>query len=334
MDDLIGEFGIASLPQPVVAAKERSSVWSLARWLPRAFWRIRKQLAEIRGDSEGYDVLIHGDTLSTLLGALAGRTCGGRVLHLESGLTSGHLFDPFPEELCRRLVFRLSDVAFCPSREAAEHMRTHYRCEVVDTRGNTVADAVRLSGVLDSGREPVRPRLVVSIHRFQNIFDASRITAIVELVRQLANHFDVHFVLHPATRKRLEATRMLGGLQQCPGIHLSPRLGYREFISLAASASCVLTDGGSNQEELAVLGVPTIVMRERTERADGLGRNAIMEADIAGGVLRFLLDGNHEHLRTPVLQPADPGPSVRIAEYLEAGPEAQSGLERGRPAVP
>lgn len=332
MDDLFEEFGIASRPQSVIAAKERASIWSLLRWLPRAFWRIRKHLSAIREEYGNYDVLVHGDTLSTLLGAMAGRTCGGCVLHLESGLTSGRLFDPFPEELCRRLVFRTADVAFCPGPAAAEHMRSRYHCEVVDTRGNTVADAVRLSGVLDGVHGADRPRLVVSIHRFQNIFDSGRISSIVELIRQLASRFDVYFVLHPATRKRLEANGSMQALQ-APGIFLSPRLGYRTFIALAASASCVLTDGGSNQEELAVLGVPTIVMRERTERSDGLGRNAIMESSVPGGVLRFLLDGAHETLRTQPIPLAERGPSERIAEYLE-GTEAQPASPRRRRAVP
>ncbi|MGH8030070.1 MAG: UDP-N-acetylglucosamine 2-epimerase, partial [Arenimonas sp.] len=126
----------------------------------------------------------------------------------------------------------------------------------------------------------------------------------------------VHFVLHPATRKRLAGSGELARLESVPGIHLLPRLGYRAFLGLAANAACVLTDGGSNQEELSALGVPTLVMRERTERQDGLGANAMMEADVPGGVAAFLASGGYEALRRPSTLGEALGPSMFIARFL------------------
>jgi len=316
MQDLIAEFGIQSPQLAALPASERATVGSLVRWLPAAWRGVRARLREISADHRNLDVIVHGDTLSTLLGAIAGRTSGARVIHLESGLTSGRLWDPFPEEISRRLVFRLSDVAMCPDSTSARNMRRYRKCEVVDTGGNTILDAVMLAGAAPEQRDAGHPYLVASLHRFQNLFSSSRLRELVALIETVAVRYPVHFVLHPTTRKRLESEGLMKGLSVAPGVHLSPRLGYRDFLRLAAGAACVLTDGGSNQEELAALGVPTIVMRQRTERLDGLGANAVMEANVEGGVAAFVLDGGFERLRhRPSVGDAF-GPSQRIADYL------------------
>ncbi len=316
MQDLIDEFGIASPQVPALPATEHATVGSLLRWLPAAFKGVRRRLREIGGSQADLTVLVHGDTLSTLVGAFAARRHKARVVHLESGLSSGRLFDPFPEEVCRRLVFRMTDVAMCPNAQAADYMRRHHRARVVDTAGNTIVDAVALTGASTIRRDPDNPYLVASLHRFQNLYDAKRLAQLVALIEALAARFTVHFVLHPATRGRLEKQGLMQRLSSAPGVRLSPRMGYKDFLCLAAGAACVLTDGGSNQEELAVLGVPTIVMRARTERPDGLGTNALMEADVAGGVQQFILDGGYESLRRDPAHSSSEGPSARIAKSL------------------
>lgn len=320
MQDLVDEFGIRSPQVPAVLARERATVRSLLRWLPAAYVGVSRRIRELTSDGRAVDVLVHGDTLSTLIGAVAGRRRGARVVHLESGLTSGRVLDPFPEEILRRFVFRFTDLAMCPNAGAVQHMRRRHRATVVDTGGNTIVDAVAMSGAAAIRKEPSNHYVVVSLHRFQNIYDGRRLRRLVELVEQVAKTSPVHFVLHPATRKRLAAEGLDQRLRAAAGVELSPRLGYGAFLRLAAGAACVLTDGGSNQEELAVLGVPTIVMRERTERPDGLGANALMEASVTGGVAAFLAMGGHNSLRQPIRDPATPGPSERIVAALTEEP--------------
>jgi UDP-N-acetylglucosamine 2-epimerase (non-hydrolysing) len=316
MQDLIEEFGIRSPQVLAIPAGEHSTIRSLLRWLPSAYFGVKARLRELAQAGGGLDVLVHGDTLSTIVGAWAGRRCRARVVHLESGLSSGRLFDPFPEELCRRLVFRLADVAMCPNPEAAEYMRRHHHGQVVDTGGNTIIDAVALSGATPAHRDASRPYLVASLHRFQNIYNAARFHALIDLIVAVSAKYPVHFVLHPATRNRLGKDGLMAKLEAAAGVKLSPRLGYGEFLRLAAEAACVLTDGGSNQEELATLGVPTVVMRETTERPDGLGANAMMEADVLGGVQQFILDGRFEQLRRAPSVAPELGPSMRVAQAL------------------
>lgn len=317
MADLLGEFSISSPQISAIPPSERATVGSLLRWLPKAYIGVFRELRRQRKHNPLLDVVVHGDTLSAVVGAVAARHVGAQVVHVESGLSSGHILDPFPEELCRRVVFRLTDLAFCPSAEAVEYMRRNHGCIAVDTLGNTIVDAVGLAGVR-AGAVSDNDYIVASLHRFQNIYSEARLGHLVDLLVDVSELMPVHFVLHPATRKRLVVHGLLERLETSPGIHLTPRLGYSAFLRMAASAACVLTDGGSNQEELATLGVPTVVMRERTERADGLGRNAIMEADLGMGVPQFLAAGLHVHLRSESGVCEGLGPSMRIAEKLAA----------------
>lgn len=315
MQDLVEEFGLEVPQVPALAAGEHSTVRALLGWVPVAFRGIRRRLDEIARQHGALDVVVHGDTLSTLLGAWAARRGRDRVVHLESGLTSGRLLDPFPEEICRRLVFRRADIAVCPNPEAAGHMRRHHRATVFDSGGNTILDAVALAGAAPSGAEA--PYVVASLHRFQNLYDGKRLRALVDLIVAISGQRRVVFVLHPATRGRLDSQGLMPVLAAAPGVRLSPRMGYRDFLRLAAGADCVLTDGGSNQEELAAMGVPTLVMRDRTERPDGLGANARMEADIEGGVAAFLAANGHAALRVQATVPVfEDGPSLRIVDFL------------------
>lgn len=317
MQDLVDEFGIRSPQVQAVQSAERSTISALLQWLPAAYRGIKRKIGElIEGGLNQSYVLVHGDTLSTLIAAYAAKRCGASVVHLESGLSSGRLLDPFPEELVRRLVFRLTDIAMCPNVQAAEFMRRRGHREVLDTKGNSIVDAVRLTGASTATPGDGDGYLLVSLHRFQNLYEAKRLRQLVELVENLAQARSVNFVLHPATRGRLASEGYLDRLSASGRIKLLPRMGYRDFIRLAAGATCVLTDGGSNQEELAALGIPTIVMRARTERPDGLGENALMESDVPGGVLRYVLDGGPEALRRPAMPLSEDGPSYRMARYF------------------
>lgn len=317
MHDLLDEFGVTSQQLTATSPKEHATVLSLVTWLPRAYRGLIKHLKAQALETNRINVLVHGDTLSTVLGALAGRQTGACVVHLESGLTSKKLFDPFPEELSRRIVFRLSNVAMCPDLETLQHMRLNYpKCQSIDTRGNTILDAIHLTGVRRSihGQEP--DYIVVSIHRFQNIYEKKRLIELVKLLENIANSHQVFFVLHPATRNRLAKAGLFERLESHTRIELLPRLGYSDFLRLAAKSACVLTDGGSNQEELAALGVPTIIMRQTTERSDGLGRNAVMEGSLSSGVLSYIYNKEYKTLEKNSHNTERESPSNRIINHL------------------
>lgn len=284
MDDLFNEFSIKTERLYATMPIERATIFSLFVWLPKAYEGTMKQLKIIKDKYNDTDilVLVHGDTLTTLISAYCGRRAGCKVVHIESGLTSGNYLSPFPEELIRNLVFKMTDIAFCPDHKSYRHMQTVSKATVFNTKGNTIFDAIDKVAQDNSfiSSEHRIHYVVVSIHRFNNIYNKARFLEIIKKVKEVSKSIPVKFVLHPTTLKRLKQYQLYEILEQKKNIELLPRMSYFNFIRLAYAAECVLTDGGSNQEELAYLGVPTIVMRSHTEREDGLGINAIMESEV------------------------------------------------------
>jgi len=274
VDTLFADFGIRTQPRYVYDGPEINGIASMALWLPRIIWRMVKNADTYFPSRQGI-VVVHGDTFSTLAGGLVGKLLGMRVAHVEAGLRSYNIFHPFPEELTRLAVFRLSDIAFCPGEWAMRNMEG-YRCERINTGMNTIVDAVRMA-TANSAATPSKDSYgVISIHRFENIFFGKRLRQIVEMLEYAASQCRLVFVLHPATEKRLRHTGLFERLEQNANIQLKPRMGYTEFIRLTMGARFVVTDGGSNQEELALTGIPVYLMRKATERQEGLKQNILL----------------------------------------------------------
>ena len=279
MKELLREFGIRTPPHFLYEGPEISGLGAMAWWLPMMLARLRHTGKTLfrSGPRGRHLVLVHGDTLSTLIGALAAKSCGSKVAHVESGLRSFNLFNPFPEELTRLACFRLADIAYCPGPWAAGNLEG-YHLEVVDTGENTLLDALRhaLTEAPDMPAELPEDYCVASIHRFENIFNGGRLQLIMDMLKRAARDFPVVFVMHPATRRQLERKGLLEALEKDPGFRILPRMTYIPFVNLIAGARFVVTDGGSNQEELSYLGIPTLLMREATERREGLKEGAVL----------------------------------------------------------
>lgn len=279
MAQLMEDFGITSVPRRLYLGREVTGIVQMAVWFVRCLLRSTRMpgLFMSKSTAGRSVVLVHGDTFSTLLGAVAGRLQGVEVAHIEAGLRSHNVFHPFPEELTRLAVFRFSQLSFCPGDWAFGNM-AGYSSKAINTGNNTLLDALRL--MLAFPRRMPRPFEqeygIASIHRFENIFNRARLEEILALIEQAANHYPIVFVLHPATRKKLTNYGLLGRLEQNPHIKLLPRMGYADFVQLMRDARFVITDGGGNQEELSYLGIPTLLMRKATERQEGLGSTATL----------------------------------------------------------
>ncbi len=312
IDDLIDDFDIQSDFIRPQQRTERSSVFRLVTWLPGTLLRCFRFVRSVRNRTQSAPlVVVHGDTLSTYLGAVAGRLACSRIVHLESGLSSGRITDPFPEELLRRLTFRLTNFALCPNDDACNRMRTFDDCEVVHTGENTLLDCVR--GAVESGTAighgDKTEYFVISIHRFQNIYKRSTLQRIVDEVIGLSSTGPVHFILHPPTELRLKKYGLLERLNAAPGVMLRPRMPYTEFLALIAGARGVISDGGSNQEELSYLGVPTVLFRDRSERPDGIGENVVLYGSGMSPLTEFVRSGKLDALRKPANIDAEVQPS-------------------------
>jgi UDP-N-acetylglucosamine 2-epimerase (non-hydrolysing) len=291
MRALLNDFCIRTEPNILYSGKEISGIGQMAVWLPLMLFRLLRRRRQLLRAPDGNAslVLVHGDTFSTLLGALAGRLAACPVGHVESGLRSFNSLNPFPEEITRLLVFRLASLAFCPGAWAAGNM-ANYRATVVDTEHNTLLDALRFAvSVEPSGQEDTPAHYcVASTHRFENLFFRRRLEWIIATIVRIAETRDVIFVLHPATERRLRQRGLIEMLADHPRVHLRKRMAYLPFVRLLQGADFVMTDGGSNQEELYYLRKPTLLLRSATERQEGLDGQAVLSNYCDETVMRFL----------------------------------------------
>nr|NLI51416.1 UDP-N-acetyl glucosamine 2-epimerase [Propionibacterium sp.] len=239
--------------------------------------RHRRELrAELRSGGGRGLVVVHGDTFTTVLGGLIGRFLGARVAHVEAGLRSGSLRNPFPEEVNRRLVGHLATLHFAPTpHDAANLSAARARGEIVVTGANTVVDALRLAG-RHAVQEPDLPGAfgLVTLHRFELLRDGAHFAALLRTLAEAAGDPPLLFVAGQAEKARI-AELGLDGLFGA-GFRMIDKRPYARFLPILTRAAFVVTDSGGLQEECAALGVPCAVHRERTERRQGLGANVVL----------------------------------------------------------
>lgn len=232
-------------------------------------------------DFEPAALLVQGDTGTVFYGALVAFFEGVPVGHVEAGLRSGRKWAPFPEEMFRRLTDVLSDWYFAPTARARDNLlREGVPADRVHVTGNTVVDALRdvaaRLGETDSlpglpavqGPDRHRRLILLTAHRRESFGEPLRAVfrAVQELVHRRAE-VEVLYPVHPNPNVRGPAEELLSGH---PRIHLTEPLGYLELVRALKAASLVLTDSGGIQEEAPTFGVPVLVLRDVTERPEGI----------------------------------------------------------------
>lgn len=243
-------------------------------------WLELRQIKDLRY------VLYHGDTMSAASTAIA----SSRLLnpwkryqnvHLEAGLRSGSIWEPFPEELSRKICDRFSDVLFAVSEGTVRNLRKEKLKGQVVQIGNTVIDAVHLALSLKPKVEiPKGDYCVVNSHRHENLTSRERMGKIVTIIESAG--VPVIWPLHDNTRQKLEEYGLMGRLEKNPNISITPLVTYADFAHLLKNCKYILTDGGSIQEESLELRKPCILLRNYTERDEGLatGINFLTHLDV------------------------------------------------------
>ena len=233
-------------------------------------------------DAERPDrVLVHGDTLTTMVASLAAYYRKIPVGHVEAGLRSGDIHHPWPEEVNRRVVACIADMNFAPTEAAASALRAENRAEAgIHVTGNTVIDAllatqarIRETPTLAAEIGPLVARfagrriIAVTSHRRENFGDG--MANIAGAIRDIAAREDVAviFPVHPNPNVRRVMDAALADL---PNVAMIEPLDYPNFVGLLDACEIVLTDSGGVQEEAPSLGKPVLVMRETTERPEGV----------------------------------------------------------------
>ncbi|MCF0131717.1 MAG: UDP-N-acetylglucosamine 2-epimerase [Pseudobutyrivibrio sp.] len=271
-------------------------------------------------DMNGAPFIVHGDTVSTLMGAYIGSKLGCVVCHVEAGLRSHNLLNPFPEEIDRMLTSRKARMHFAPGDEPAANLGK-VRGEVINTQYNTILDSLRTSRrmpVLTPEVEALTasdssPYFVFVMHRQENLANSDFFTETLDRVKDNASRIHCVLILHKITEVKLEELGLLTELQEDDRFTLLPRVDYFDFMKLLNGAKYVITDGGSNQEELHYMGKPTLIMRKTTERNEGLGSNAMLFGSDLERIPFFA-----KYYESYEIEPVDEmySPSKMIAERL------------------
>lgn len=276
IDEILAIYG---LPAPNVTMYDRGEANTKSSFLSWFLEILRKAVFQAKQYLPEPGILLtHGDTFTAWLAALMGKRAGCQVAHIESGCRSYNLFSPFPEEISRLIVFALTDIYFCADAWAVNNLK-RYRGKKINMGANTILDGVRFAlSYPDRNRYEFEksPYAIVSVHRFENIFTSRFTNVILPLLKQISEKHQLIFTLHPTTRERLRSLGLMEELSQNPNILLHERFGFVDWINICSKAEFVITDGGSNQEELSYLGVPTLLFRNETERREGLGKNIVL----------------------------------------------------------
>ena len=239
------------------------------------------------GSAQPDMVLVQGDTTTVLAASLA---CFYRRIpigHVEAGLRTGNIWSPFPEEANRRLAAPLVALHFAPTQAArAALLREGVADETISVTGNTVIDALRFELATQTGDAALRarindelsqllgadwtqaPMVLITGHRRENFGDG--IEQICRAIAILADRFPNHRFVYPVhlnPNVLLHVNRLLSHLAN---VRLIPPQGYRNFVALMAHCRLVLTNSGGVQEEAPSLGKPVLVMRDTTERPEGV----------------------------------------------------------------
>lgn len=214
-------------------------------------------------------LLVQGDTTTAMTAALAAFHRGVRVGHVEAGLRTGDLRHPFPEEANRRVIDLVSAALFTPTERSRQALLAEgtdpARIHVV---GNTVIDALQSIAAGLAEEKPERPEVLVTVHRRESF--GAPVREIFRAIRELAERFpgvDFVYPVHRNPNVRGPAAEILGGL---PNLALHDPFDYQELVRHLLRCRFVLTDSGGIQEEAPTFGKPVLVLRETTERPEGV----------------------------------------------------------------
>ncbi|XKH50388.1 UDP-N-acetylglucosamine 2-epimerase (non-hydrolyzing) [Chryseomicrobium palamuruense] len=229
-------------------------------------------------------VLVHGDTSTTFVGSLAAFYNQIAIGHVEAGLRTGNKYSPYPEEMNRQLTGVLADIHFAPTEKSADNLRAENKPkEWIVVTGNTAIDALKTT-VRDEYTHPILDTIgddrmiLLTAHRRENLGEPMRnffraINRLVDAHSDIQVVYPVH--MNPVVREI--ANEVLGNN---PRVHLIEPLEVIDFHNLAARSHIILTDSGGVQEEAPSLGKPVIVLRDTTERPEGIDAGTLKLAGL------------------------------------------------------
>ncbi|MEE9912503.1 MAG: UDP-N-acetylglucosamine 2-epimerase [Deltaproteobacteria bacterium] len=317
--DLIKEFDLRA---PDVYLAKGSNISRIGQGLVWIFGLVVRGLNKTKLKKEAFKnrdgvCLIHGDTVSTLLALFLAKRAGIKVVHVEAGLRSYNIFEPFPEEIVRLIAMRFSDILFAPSVWAKDNLfKMGYSEKTVLISANTSLESalfsLKQSGLPES-KLPDKYALV-TIHRMENVFSRRKMTLVVEFIEKMSDDLPVVFVLHQPTINAVAKFGLKQRLDNVKGINFFEILSHQYFIHLLNRSEFIITDGGSIQEESYYLNKPCLLLRKRTERMEGIGGNVIISEFKLDAMMDFFR--RYKDFKNKDVGLLNFKPSKEIIEYL------------------
>jgi len=296
--------------------------------------RLLSGIGRILDETKPQRIVVQGDTATAMCGALAAYYRQIPVSHVEAGLRSYNIYHPWPEEVNRKIIGTIADQHFAPTQTAAEALeKENIPPEQIFVTGNTVIDALlitanktddsaRLDDILAGLYQKFAGRKIIGVtsHRRENLGDG--LTHIASALRALAERDDVAliFPVHLNPKVRAIMQNALGNLDN---VAMIEPLDYPNFVSLLKNCHFMMTDSGGVQEEAPALGKPVLVMRDTTERPEGVaaGTARLVGTDrelILAEATRLLDEQDHylamAHAHNPF---GDGAASLLIADIIE-----------------
>lgn len=253
---------------------------TLSEVTSRVILGLEEVIKEVRPDM----ILVHGDTTTTFAGSLAAFYNEVAIGHVEAGLRTWQKYSPFPEEMNRQMTGTLADLHFAPTDDAAQNLRNENKPEdrIVIT-GNTAIDALKTtvksdyrSDILDSAGE--RRVILLTAHRRENI--GQPMHNIFSAIRRIVDEFEDVEVVYPMHKNPKVREIAAEHLNNHDRIQLIEPLDVIDFHNFASRSHFILTDSGGVQEEAPSLGKPVLVLRDTTERPEGVKAGTLKLAGV------------------------------------------------------
>lgn len=291
--------------------------------------RILTALNKVYTDNKIDATVVQGDTMTVLCGALASFYNKIPVFHVEAGLRSYDIYEPFPEEVMRQMTSRVAELHFAPTEKNRQALlKENIDDKNIHVVGNTVIDALFClsdNTIAEAAKYfaeegiTVHDKLVlITAHRREN--HGERIDRIIEAIKHLVQKYTDHtFVIpvHPNPNVKNKIHERLGNFTN---VKLLNPLDYPYLVYLMKNAKLILTDSGGIQEEAPSFGCPTLVMRYETERQEGIeaGVSTLVGADYdkITNLSEKILSGTRENTRLKASNPYGDGTSAKQIENI------------------
>lgn len=266
-------------------------------------------------------LLIHGDTISTMLWAILGSLFGMKILHIEAWLRSFNRLRPFPEEIDRHIAGVFVHTHYCPNQWAVQNL-SWYKWIKVNSKMNTIADAINIALKEDIKSSEVKKSIkdkffFFTIHRQENIYNHELVKFSVEKALELADNMKCLFVLHAPTKEVLIKLNLLDKIKNHPNIKMMPRVWYFDFTHLLANCEFIITDWWSNQEEGYYLGKPTLVLRNETERTEWIWQNVVI-SKCSPEIINYFVSNYHSYDMDAPVREINKSPSQIIVDHIKS----------------